>query len=108
VICFGLPGQPARLGYVPACHCRAEFKLREGVNLILLGWVSTSVLIGDHTLLTEKEVSRSWRTLFKGGVYDEAALNKAEELLEELRAESPLRHRLQSEIDELRKLQVSR
>jgi hypothetical protein len=86
----------------------AEFKLREGVNLILLSWVSTSVLIGDHTLLTEKEVSRSWRTLFKGGVYDEAALNKAEELLEELRAESPLRHRLQSEIDELRKLQVSR
>jgi hypothetical protein len=59
-------------------------------------------------LLTEKEVSRSWRTLFKGGAYDEAALIKADELLDELRPESPLRHRLQRELDDLRKLQVSR
>lgn len=58
-------------------------------------------------MLTEKEVSRSWRQLFKGGVYDEETLNKGESLLEELRAESPLRHRLQVELDELRELQTT-
>jgi hypothetical protein len=58
-------------------------------------------------VLTEKEVSRSWQTLFKGGAYSEETFNKAEELLDELRLESPLRHRLSSELEELRKLQVA-
>jgi hypothetical protein len=58
-------------------------------------------------VLTEKEVSGSWHGLFKGGVYSEETFAKAEELLEELRHESPLRHRLQTELDELRKLQIA-
>jgi len=55
-------------------------------------------------VLSEQEVVRSWRKLFKGGDYDDAGLTRAEGLLDELRPESPLRHRLMSELDELRKL----
>jgi hypothetical protein len=58
-------------------------------------------------VLTEREVSRSWQSLFKGGNYTEETLTKAGELLDELRLESPLRHRLQQELDELRKLQIA-
>ena len=54
-------------------------------------------------LLTEQEISRSWRTLFKDGEITTDAVTKAEELLEELRPESPLRHRLVNELEELRK-----
>ena len=52
-------------------------------------------------MLTEQEVSRSWATLFKGEITSDN-LAKAELLLEELRPESPLRHRLGNELDELR------
>jgi hypothetical protein len=52
-------------------------------------------------VLTEQEVSRSWQRLFKGDVSADAC-TKAEALLEELRAESPLRHRLAGELEELR------
>lgn len=52
-------------------------------------------------MLTESEVSRSWARLFKGEVTD-ATLAKGEALLDELRPESPLRHRLATELDELR------
>ncbi|MCC6492255.1 MAG: hypothetical protein IT424_04465 [Pirellulales bacterium] len=55
-------------------------------------------------MLTESEVSRSWQKLFKGGVFNEANFEKAEALLDELRPTSPLRHRLMSELDELRQL----
>jgi len=54
-------------------------------------------------VLTESEVSKSWRQLIKGGMTDEK-IAKAEALLDELRAESPLRHRLSCELDELRDL----
>ena len=56
-------------------------------------------------MLTENEVSRSWQKLFKGEELAEGAFDRAETLLGELRAESPLRHRLSSELDEIRKLQ---
>ena len=52
-------------------------------------------------MLTESEVTRSWARLFKGQVND-TTLDKAEALLDELRPESPLRHRLATELDELR------
>jgi hypothetical protein len=55
-------------------------------------------------LLTEQEIARSWRILFRNGGADEDTFAKAESLLEELRAESPLRHRLQTELTELRKM----
>ena len=58
-------------------------------------------------MLTEREVSRSWQALFKGGNYTDETLTKAGELLDELRLESPLRHRLQQELEELRKLQIA-
>ncbi len=55
-------------------------------------------------MLTEQEVIRSWRKLFKGGDFDDTGLARAEALLDELRPESPLRHRLTTELDELRKM----
>ena len=58
-------------------------------------------------LLTEKEVSKSWRTLFKGAAINDEVLAKAEALLDELRPESPLRHRLGSELEELRRIALS-
>ncbi len=58
------------------------------------------------SLLTEQQISRSWRKLFVKGEVNDDVLEKAEALLVELRAESPLRHRLRTELDELhRKLQ---
>jgi hypothetical protein len=53
-------------------------------------------------LLTEQEISRTWRSLFRGAGCTDEALAKAEQLLDELRPESPLRHRLGAELDELR------
>lgn len=52
-------------------------------------------------MLTEQEVSRSWAALFKSRISDET-IAKAEILLEELRPESPLRHRLGRELEEIR------
>jgi hypothetical protein len=54
-------------------------------------------------LLTEQEISRAWRSLFRNGGYSSETLVKAEQLLDELRPESPLRHRLGAELDELRR-----
>ena len=53
-------------------------------------------------VLTESEVSRSWTKLFKSGEFTAANFERAEALLEELRGTSPLRHRLSSELEELR------
>jgi len=55
-------------------------------------------------LLTEQDVSRAWRRLFQEKERSEETFTRAEALLEELRPESPLRHRLGTELDELRKL----
>lgn len=60
-------------------------------------------LRGDH-LLTENEVARSWRQLVASGTMSPDVVEKAEALLEELRAESPLRHRLATELVELQAL----
>ncbi len=57
----------------------------------------------ESALLTENEVHRSFRQLFKDGEVALEALDKAEELLDQLRPESPLRHRLDMELEELRK-----
>jgi hypothetical protein len=53
-------------------------------------------------LLTEKEVSRSWTRLFSSREFESTTFDRAEQLLEELRPESPLRHRLSLELEELR------
>jgi hypothetical protein len=54
-------------------------------------------------LLTESEVSRSWNKLFKNGNFTDETIERAGALLDELRGESPLRHRLQMELAELQK-----
>ena len=55
-------------------------------------------------MLTEQEVARSWQRLFVGGTVTPDTFEKAESLLEELRPESPLYHRLAAELEEIRKL----
>ncbi|HWA97030.1 MAG TPA: hypothetical protein VG713_00995 [Pirellulales bacterium] len=59
-------------------------------------------------MLTEQEVSKSWRQLFSRPQLDEDTFTKAEALIEELRPESPLRHRLGTELNELRKMRKAR
>jgi hypothetical protein len=59
-------------------------------------------------LLTESEVSRSWIKLFKTGTFTEVEFERAETLLEELRPTSPLRHRLMSELEEMRQLHAEK
>jgi hypothetical protein len=59
-------------------------------------------------VLTESEVSRSWTKLFKSGIFTAVNFDKAEALLEELRPTSPLRHRLMSELEELRQLHAEK
>jgi hypothetical protein len=58
-------------------------------------------------LLTEAAVHRSFQELFRGGEITDGALEKAEELLDNLRPESPLRHRLDTELEELRQRVVA-
>ena len=56
-------------------------------------------------MLTENEVQRSFSQLFKAQEKVTAeTFDRAEELLDELRLESPLRHRLAVELDELRNM----
>jgi hypothetical protein len=59
-------------------------------------------------LLTEAEVQRSFRNLFRGQDAPPETFDKAEALLDELRPESPLRHRLSLELEEIRKLHTAR
>ena len=58
-------------------------------------------------MLTESEVSRSWARLFKDGNFTSDAFESAENLLDELRPESPLRHRLSNELIELQKIHAA-
>ena len=62
----------------------------------------------ECTLLTESEVQRSFRNMFKDGQIDTDKLGRAENLIDQLRPESPLRHRLSTELDELRDLETSK
>jgi hypothetical protein len=54
-------------------------------------------------LLTDHEIARTWRSLFQRNECTEETLAKAEALLDELRPENPLRHRLRAELAELRR-----
>ena len=56
-------------------------------------------------MLTESQVEKSFRKLFTGGEVTPDLIDKAEELIDRhVRLESPLRHRLSEEIEELRSL----
>lgn len=63
---------------------------------------------GGFPLLTEAEVQRSFRNLFKSKDVPPETFDKAETLLDELRPESPLRHRLSIELEEIRKLHTAK
>ena len=58
-------------------------------------------------MLTEAEVQKNFRKLFTNAEVSEESLEKAENLIDQLRFESPLRHRLTEELDEIRKITVS-
>lgn len=62
----------------------------------------------EVTLLTENEVQRSFRNMFNRKDVPPETFEKAEALLEELRAESPLRHRLSVELEDIRKLHTAK
>lgn len=54
---------------------------------------------------TEAEIQRSFRKLFKKDApINREVFDRAQKLIDELRLESPLRHRLDEELQELRKL----
>ncbi len=57
-------------------------------------------------MLSESEVRRSFQQLFNRDSLDSDAFERAEELLDELNPENPLRHRLSMELEELRKIHV--
>ncbi|HAL14327.1 MAG TPA: hypothetical protein DCP67_10985 [Planctomycetaceae bacterium] len=58
-------------------------------------------------MLTEAEVQLTFNQLVNRDDVNEETLEKAEDLLEELRAESPLRHRLSVELNEIRSLKIN-
>ncbi|MFL2870509.1 MAG: hypothetical protein ACJZ8O_07120 [Pirellulaceae bacterium] len=62
---------------------------------------------GLGPLLTEAEVQLTFNQLVNRDDVNEDTLEKAEDLLEELRAESPLRHRLSVELNEIRSLKTN-
>lgn len=55
-------------------------------------------------MLNEGHVTMLWQKLFRGQVITTETFTKADELLEELRPESPLRFRYEKELGEIRVL----
>jgi hypothetical protein len=60
----------------------------------------------EDRLFTEQEVAQSWRKLIASKPLTDEVVAKAEALIERLRPESPLRHRLDDELTELRQHRV--
>ena len=58
-------------------------------------------------MLTEAEVQRSFSRIFTREQLESDAFDKAEALLDELRPESPLRHRLSVELEEIRRVRLA-
>ena len=52
-------------------------------------------------MLYEQDVSRKWQALFRGSDVTGETVTKAEALLAGLKPESPLRYRLDTELDEI-------
>lgn len=82
-------------------HVVANFPRVMGFEPTPIGLAPSKEII----LLTESTVEQMFRKLMNDQQRDEESFEKAEELIdEELRPESPLRHRLSLELDELRLL----
>ncbi len=58
-------------------------------------------------MLTESDIQISFRKLFQSATVDAETLEQAELLLDELRPESPLRHRLREELESIRRFHES-
>ena len=56
-------------------------------------------------MLNEGQVALLWQRLFAEQQVTPESLDRADELIEQLRAESPLRFRLERELREIRQLQ---
>jgi hypothetical protein len=59
-------------------------------------------------LVSIQQVSVRWRELFCKGNVTEETFSKAEKLLEALRPEDPLRHRLTQELEEIRRIHLQK
>jgi len=59
-------------------------------------------------MLSEQTIVNRWSKLFKGGRITSGAIRSAEEMIDQLPPESPLRIRLNGELRELRKLAARR
>ena len=59
-------------------------------------------------MLNERDVTTMWRNLFKGKEVTGKSLAEAEELLDDLSPESPLRVRLSTELEEMRKMRAKK
>lgn len=55
-------------------------------------------------MLDERDVTRLWHQLFRGQMVTSETLTEAEQLVNALPAESPLRLRLSTELEEIRGL----
>jgi hypothetical protein len=58
----------------------------------------------EEQMLTEHDVLMLWRQLFNDHEINDTTMTQAEELLDNLRPESPLRNRLARELDDIQKL----
>jgi hypothetical protein len=59
-------------------------------------------------VLNERDVTTMWRNLFNGKEVTDKSLTEAEELLDDLSPESPLRVRLSTELAEMRKMRAKK
>ena len=55
-------------------------------------------------MLNEHDACNKWRNLFGGAEIEDETLNEAQQLLDQLPPESPVRLRLANELDEIRGL----
>ena len=59
-------------------------------------------------MLTESQVQRSFQRMLQSAEITPELIEKAEALIDRLRLESPLRHRLVEQLDELRQMCVAK
>ncbi|MCO6046200.1 hypothetical protein NG895_20070 [Aeoliella sp. ICT_H6.2] len=56
-------------------------------------------------MLTEREAQRLWQKLFRGQTITSLTLDEASTVIDDLPLDSPVRIRLSTELDELRRMQ---